>query len=314
MAFLDFFKGSKALLTGQKAYKAHGKGDYEEALRLYEEARAQGLTEPRYLLGYTVLLIRTGAYQKARELLVSMQKHPGLTPDQRTELFVNYAACAYKLGEIDKGISLLQRQHQHAPAGLIYQTLGCLLVEKYALENTPDFDAMEAAARAEAAALAEAAAGDETAPQAEDAPEAPLSAEAGQDEAQQAPVAPTAREKWAQGIRDAEAFELEAVDYDDEDAVCLDNMGQFLYRVKGDRAAAREWFERAVKIKPNQIDTLWFLSRYDLEEGHADRAVEKLTRASEGRFSPLNHMNKEQILEEIRRLRETQTGGVVHAE
>jgi 23S rRNA (cytidine1920-2'-O)/16S rRNA (cytidine1409-2'-O)-methyltransferase len=58
-------------------------------------------------------------------------------------------------------------------------------------------------------------------------------------------------------------------------------MGQFLYRVKGDRTAARPWFDKAIARKDNQIDTLYFLSRYDLEAGDRKAALEKLEKALE---------------------------------
>ncbi len=289
--------GLKAMLKAQKAYKAHAKGDRETAMQLYEEAVQAGLDQPRFLLAYSVLLIRSGQYEKAKSILVGMQRNPALAPSQKTELFVNYAACAYKLGELDKGINLLKKQHLHAPSGLLYQTLGYLLVEKYDRTHTPDFDAMEAAAAAaEQAAQAEAAgenAEGEGSRPAEEETEEPVKASA-----------PSPREVWQKGIQETEAFLQEAVDYDEEDAICLDNMGQFLYRVKGDREAARPWFDRAHQQKPGQIDTLWFLSRYDMEAGNREAALEKLKRAAEGRFSPLNHMDKAAIEAEIARLSE----------
>ena len=148
----------KGMMIGRKAYKAHGNGNYAEALKLYDEAWAEGMDNPRWILGYTVLLLRDGQYAKAREILVKLQKSPALSPDMKNQLFINYAAAVYRMGELEKGIRLLERQHEHGPAGLIYQTLGYLYVEKYAPENTPDFDALEAAALAEAqAAAAEAA-------------------------------------------------------------------------------------------------------------------------------------------------------------
>ncbi len=281
--------GLRAFFKAQKAYKAHANGDRETALRLYEEAIAEGVDQPRYLLSYSVLLIRDGQYEKARKLLVDMQHNPALTPDQKTQLFVNYAACAFRMGDLDKAINLLKRQHQHAPCGLLYQTLGYLLVEKYDQAHTPDFDALEAAAAAEQA-------------QADLPQEDAVPAESGAEEVsaeEKTPAGPSPREKWQQGLAEAEAFLAESIEYDDEDAICLDNMGQFLYRVKGDKAGARAWFDRAFEQKPGQIDTLWFLSRYDLEAGDKAAALEKLHTAAEGRFSPLNYVNKAAVEAEI---------------
>ena len=114
----------------------------------------------------------------------------------------------------------------------------------------------------------------EAAPAAEDAaPEAPAE-EAAEAEAQAPALSP--EEEWNAGIEKAEEFIRKSVEYDDEDPVCLDNLGEFLYRVRGDKAAAKEWFDKAIEIKENQIDTLYFLSRYDLDAGNREAAVEKL--------------------------------------
>ncbi len=283
----------KGMMIGRKAYKAHGNGNYAEALKLYDEAWAEGMDNPRWILGYTVLLLRDGQYAKAREILVKLQKSPALSPDMKNQLFINYAAAVYRMGELEKGIRLLERQHEHGPAGLIYQTLGYLYVEKYAPENTPDFDALEAAALAEAqAAAAEAAEEGEAAAETEETP-------AAQEEAK-----PSAREEWEQGKARAEAFIRESIEYDDEDSVCLDNLGQWLYRVMGDPEGAKEWFDKALKIKPGQIDTLWFLSRYDLEKGDKAAALQKMEAILEnGRFSPLNFVNRKLAEDELARLK-----------
>lgn len=99
-------------------------------------------------------------------------------------------------------------------------------------------------------------------------------------------------------------FNTEALDYDDEDPVVLDNMGQYCYRLIGDKAQAKIYFEKAHAVKPGQIDTLWFLSRYDLEAGDKQAAINKLETALEGRFSPLNFVSQEQVSQEIVRLKQ----------
>lgn len=281
-------------MKAMKAYNLQGKKQIAEARRLYEEAISEGLSNARYLLGYSVLLINAGEYQKAREILVKTQKAPGITPDQKTQLFMNYAAAVYKLGEIEKGIAILEKQHIHTQSGTIYQTLGYLYVEKYATE--PNFDALDAAAAAEAAAKAEAEAAQ--AVTTEDGDISVETAPAAEEEKQ-----PTAREKWEAGKEKALAFLKEALEYDDEDPICLDNMGQFLYRVLDDKAGAKEWFDKALEFKESQIDTLYFLSRYDLEKGDKAAALAKLNKCLEGRFSVLNFVTKAEIENEIARLK-----------
>lgn len=98
-------------------------------------------------------------------------------------------------------------------------------------------------------------------------------------------------------------FNLKALEYDDTDSITLDNLGQVYYRLLNDKETALEYFRKAHEIKEAQIDTLWFLSRYDLEEGNSDAAIEKLEKAVEGRFSPLNYVSKADIEAELNRLR-----------
>lgn len=98
-------------------------------------------------------------------------------------------------------------------------------------------------------------------------------------------------------------FNTEALEYDDEDPVTLDNLGQTYYRLLGDKEKAKEYFLKAIDIKPGQIDTLYFLSRYDIEEGKKEDAIEKLETALEGRFSPLNYVSREEVEQEIEKLK-----------
>lgn len=221
--------GLKTIFKSQKARKAHQEGRTDEAMTLYREVMAEGCKDPQIILPYTVLLIRDGQYAEARELLVKNQKLP-MTEAQKNQLFVNYAACVYKMGELQKGIDLLERQHQKQPSGMIYETLGYLYIETGDAEK-------------------------------------------------------------------ALAFNTEAMEYDDEDAITLDNMGQIHYRMLGDKETARGYFEKAIEIKPNAIDTLYFLARYDIEDGNREAAKEKLETALEGRFSPLNHASKAMVQE-----------------
>ena len=280
--------GLMASLKAQKAYALHGKGRTKEALEAYEEAVKAGLDNPRYLLSYSVLLIHSGEFEKARDLLKKTEKAPGMTEEQKTQLFTNYAACMYRLGSIDKGISLLEKRALRAPSGMLYQTLGYLYVEKFDPSHLPDFAAMDAdneKRHEEAVSLAREqaqAAGVEPS-----LPEPPVSA----------------RDAYLQQKERAAKFLEESIDYDDEDTICLDNMGQWHYRVLGDKEKAREYFLKAIELKEDQIDTLWFLSRYALEEGNTEKAVEYLTKALDGRFSPLNYKTKQDFEAEIARLK-----------
>ena len=276
--------GFMATIKAQQAMRAHGKGDLEQAKKLYEEAIDKGLMSARPMLGYAILLIREGSYDKAMPLLIKAQKCPDLTPDQKSQLFVEYAACLMKKGELDKAIHLLEKQHNRAPIGLTYQTLGYMYVEKYS--------GAKPVAEAEPEKAAEAL----------EMPDTEASTEAAEEQPKVKTQEDIDRE-WQEGIDKMFAFIQESVDYDDEDPVCLDNLGQAYYRVTGEKDKAKEWFEKAHAEKDSQIDTLWFLSRYDLEAGDKAAAIAKLEKALDGRFSPLNFCTKDMVQKEIERLK-----------
>ena len=288
--------GVMALMKARKAATLQSKGDVQGAMALYEEALNKGLTDMRMILAYTVLLIRNDQYQKAKDLLVSKQKLP-MSAEQKATLFMNYAVCCFKLGDIDRGIDLLEKQHRHQPMGMIYQTLGYFYVEKYDVANKAalllqlkekaEQEAAEAAERAARIALA-------AAPEDGEAPAAPAQ--------EPAPVR-DAEEIWQEQADQALSFLKGAVEYDDADPIVLDNLGEFYYRVLEDKEQAKPWFDKAIAEKEGQIDTLWFLSRYDLENGDKAKAIARLEKALEGRFSPLNYASKDKVEKEIARLK-----------
>ncbi len=275
--------GLGTMFKANKAYRAQQKGDSGEAMRLFEECFNEGLADPRYMLTYAVLLIRDGQYQKAKDLLVKYQKAPGMTPDQRVTLIVDYAACCYRLGDLDKGVAKLEEMFRKHPSGLIYQTLGYLYVEQ--------FDASK-----KAAFLARATEAQE--------PADPAATLIAQEQGEEIPLTP--EDRWEAGRKKTLKFNQDAVEYDDEDPVCLDNLGQTWYRVMGDKEEAKQYFDRAIAIKPEQIDTLYFLSRYDLEAGNTAAAIEKLEQALEGRFSALNYCGKADMEAEVAALKAKQ--------
>lgn len=104
-------------------------------------------------------------------------------------------------------------------------------------------------------------------------------------------------------VEKALAYNEEALEYDDEDPITLDNLGQLHYRLLNDKEKAKEYFIKAHALKPRQIDTLYFLAKYDLEAGNPEQAIERLETALEGNFSPLNHVSRamcEALLEQAR--------------
>lgn len=225
MGIMDSFRARKALV-------AHSKGQYDEAFAMYEEMYAEGkLVHAKFLLPYSILLLRRDQYEKAREVLKKVEKSPGgLDKSQRALMLTNYAVANWKLGRMDYAIELLQEVHRKNPSGNSYATLGYLLIER------GDFE-------------------------------------------------------------EALAFNKEGYEYDDEDPLSLDNMGQTYYRLGGEegKKEARAWFEKAVKFRPEAVDSNYFLATYDIEEGRYEKARERLEICLKGRISPLNYASRERV-------------------
>ena len=222
-------------LAGRKAMAAHSKGNYREALNLYEAAYEKGMNKPSLLRSYCVLLIRTSSFDKALEVLKLMEKQPGLTERERIDIHVNYAIILWKKGHLDRAMQILEDEFRHLKNSSMYSIIGYLKIEQGNAEE-------------------------------------------------------------------ALRFNEAALEYDDSDAVFLDNLGQTYYRLFNDKAKAKEYFDKAIAVKPSAIDTNYVLAQYEIENGDAEKAKERLQTARKGFFSPLNYATPEMIDEQLKSL------------
>ena len=92
---------------------------------------------------------------------------------------------------------------------------------------------------------------------------------------------------------EALALNTEALEYDDEDAVILDNMGQ-LHLAMGEKEKALEYFTKAHERKPSQVDTLYYLALLSIERGEKAKAREYLEQTLTGNYSSLCTTTREQ--------------------
>ncbi len=109
-------------------------------------------------------------------------------------------------------------------------------------------------------------------------------------------------------FEEALKFNREALDYDDEDAATLDNMGQ-LYEAMADadaekgaeyRAEALKYYEKAHAQKPRQITTLYYLARMYHRDGDDARARKLLSIKDTLYFSQICPVTKE-MMDELAR-------------
>ncbi len=150
MGFFDEMKGNK---LGQKAYNAHvqandlnrrgrvaeAKDKFEEARKLYGEAYDAGCRRTNILMSYSVLLMRLGEFERARELMKEISARGGLSEDTHFELRMNYSICLWRLGILDKAIDTAVYAGKHAKNGSYYSSLGTFLVEQAG--KTGEFEA-----------------------------------------------------------------------------------------------------------------------------------------------------------------------------
>lgn len=244
---MGFLTAYRAELNARKAYAAHVQGNrdsedgkaaqakqkHEQALELYAKAIEGGADKVAYLMAYGVLLMRFRRFEESKEMFLKAERNRAITKGERSQLRINYAICQWKLGNLDSAIENLKIAKEQAKTGVIYGSLGYILIEK--ARQTGDF-------------------------------------------------------------AEAIAFNEEALEYDEDDGVILDNMGQ-LNMALGNKEKALEFFTRAHEIKPKQVDTLYYLATLALERGDKEAARKYLTDALEGNYSSLCTTTRDQAQE-----------------
>ena len=141
MGFLDNLKINK---LGNNAHNAHvqandfyrrgrladAKKKFEEALNLYDEAYKAGNRKTDIMMSYSVLLMRYGMFEKARELMKEISSlNPKMSEETHFELRMNYSICLWRMGILDKAIETCRYAGKHRKNGSYYASLGTFLVE-----------------------------------------------------------------------------------------------------------------------------------------------------------------------------------------
>ena len=104
-----------------------------------------------------------------------------------------------------------------------------------------------------------------------------------------------------QDYEKALSFNQEAVEYDDEDAVTLDNLAQTYMRLER-WEEAEVWFRKALKRDENQFDTLVCLAKCVLRRGEVEEGRGLLKKALERPFSHLNTVDRRMAEDMLARL------------
>jgi len=218
-------------IYGMLGYYCHVRDKLERAMRFYERGMAHDMSRPSYKLAYGVLLLKSGQFQKAKDIFSSVLIDPRYNDSVRNTAKLNLSLAYWKLGDIDTAIEMLKELHRKQRTARIYGTLGYLLIEKGNLEE-------------------------------------------------------------------AFKYNLEAVKYDDEDPVILDNLAQTYYMM-GKLKEAKKYFEKAESLKEDQVSTLYYLGCIYEQEGNLQAAREKLEKALECNINPLSTVTREAIQQKL---------------
>lgn len=263
---MGLFGGAKAQISGQKAYRTHiaanklanegrvgeAKQKYAQAYQLYEQAFQDGVEKPSIRLGFAILLMRLGEFERAGEVMREIRLMKNLTEEDWFDLRLNYSIYLWKTGRLDEAIDTINRAAKTKMNAAIYTTLGMYLVDK--ANATGDYGAVQ-------------------------------------------------------------DFNRQALDYDDEDAGALDNVGAMYEgmmaraRDEGDAARAAEYRRLAVEnyakahaAKPRQTTTIYALAKLYHEDGEDEKAREVLSDAENLYFSaicPVSEAQMEALKKEV---------------
>lgn len=129
---------SSALETSGKDMPEEAKALFRAALDQYGEALDLGYRAPGTLLSYALLLMREGEYEKAKEIMLEVNRQPRLPDDIRFQLRINYSVYLWKTGKLDDAIATIRRAADMKMNGTVYSMLGMYLVEK--ARQTGEFD------------------------------------------------------------------------------------------------------------------------------------------------------------------------------
>lgn len=95
----------------------------------------------------------------------------------------------------------------------------------------------------------------------------------------------------------------EAIEYDEDDAVAYDNLGQVYYKM-GDIEKAEEYFKKALKRNSSLVDSLYYMGIIRISQDRFEEAYEYIEEAIDIPVPALSTVTFEKIEKEYNELRE----------
>lgn len=114
---------SRAVIYAQRGNLAFMKGDEAKALELLEKAHRTGKGNPQHMVGYAYLLLKTGKYAEAEQLLkdILAKKPADLV---RLQANINLATVYWLTDRKSEGLELLEEMQQEFKNTKLYGNLG----------------------------------------------------------------------------------------------------------------------------------------------------------------------------------------------
>jgi len=102
-------------------------------------------------------------------------------------------------------------------------------------------------------------------------------------------------------LDEALKINLEAYDYNSDNAIILDNLAH-LYHLRGEMDKAKEMFEKLMEKEPRFPEAYFDYGKYLEDAGDLEKAREMFSRALKCTFNFNNTITREQVQQELDRL------------
>ncbi len=131
-------KNRSNILSVIAGYK-YGMGKTESAFKLYKFASEFGKMNFNHSVRYAYLTLKEGHIDEANKLftLISMER---LTPQERARLKESHALVAWKKGEVEDAIEMLEYVYESFPNTTVYGSLGYMYIHSGSLERALEFN------------------------------------------------------------------------------------------------------------------------------------------------------------------------------
>lgn len=219
---------NRANILGAIAQFKYTTGKFESGFKLYKIANKIGKLNFNHSVYYAYISLKEGYIDEANKLfnLIGMGK---LTTYQKAKLKESHALVAWKRGELEDAIEMLEYVHSHCPSTTTYGSLGYMYIHSGNLEKSLEYN-------------------------------------------------------------------LEGYDYNNENAIIVDNLA-FTYLKLKDYENAEKYYKELFKLEPTFPEGYYEYGKYLIEvKGLKEEGIEFVKKALDCRYSFLSTITRRDIL------------------